>query len=376
MDLDNLQFFVYGMCIMFYTMMGWIFCWNKTGLARKLMGVLMFLVAAQYVKDLALLHGFYSGGLLEERIASSLDIVTVPIYVFVMIELCRPGWMSVCRGLLFELPFVLLAALFIITHAGFFFYTMVFMSVALGVWCALWTLCELPRYHRWLKEEYSYEEDINLHWMRGVMVLFFIILLVWAVSNVYMCQLADIVYMVSSLAGWGVVCYFVNKQEIVLREVKDDSGIPQMNIQDKTATGNDSMASCSGSACQSQEPSSSAADTETFAILRQRMKVIFEEQKIFLNPKLRLSELAAMLGTNRTYLSQYFNQECEKSFYEYVNDYRVRYSMQLLLEADYTLEVIASMSGFNSLSTFRRAFVQINGCSPLKYKADKRMQHE
>lgn len=372
MDLNNLQYFVYGMCVMFHIMMGWIFCRNKTGLARKLMGVLMLFVAAQYVKDLALLHGFYSDSLLEERIASSLDIVTVPIYVFVMIELCRPGWMSLCRGLLFELPFVLLAALFIITHASFLFYAMVLMSVVLGVWCALWTLCELPRYHRWLKEEYSYEEDINLHWMRGVMVLFFIILLVWAVSNVYMCQLVDIIYMVSSLVVWAVVCYFVNKQEIVLREVTDDSGIQQIKIHDKTSASNGSTASCGDSACSAQEPSSSA-DTETFAILRQRLEVIFEEQKVFLNPKLRLSELATMLGTNRTYLSQYFNQECEKSFYEYVNDYRVRYSMQLLLDADYTLEVIASMSGFNSLSTFRRAFVQINGCSPLKYKAARRI---
>lgn len=96
----------------------------------------------------------------------------------------------------------------------------------------------------------------------------------------------------------------------------------------------------------------------------------FEEDKIYLNPKLRLSDLAARIGTNRTYMSQYFNHTCEQSFYEYVNNYRVRHSMGLLSDTDYTLEIIAEMSGFNSLSTFRRAFIQKNGCSPQQYRSE------
>ena len=353
MDETNLLYLLYGMCIMFHLMMGWVFCCQKRGLAKKLIGLLMLLVAVQYSKDLVLLRGFYSGTLIAERVASSIDIVTVPLYVLVLIEFCRPGCLTLARAFAFEAPFLLLSFLFMLTSFAPLFYAMVALAAVYGVWCAAWTLHELPLYHRRLKEEYSYDEDINLHWLRGVMAMFFLILMIWVASNVWPSPFADILYMASSLVGWAVVCYFINKQETVLREVFASTDSQPQAGQAATAT-------------------THIADEETFAALRQRISNCFDEQKVYLDPKLRLSELAAKLGTNRTYLSQFFNQSCDKSFYEYVNNYRVRHAMELLRTTDYTLEVVASMSGFNSMSTFRRAFTMMNGCSPMQYREENK----
>ena len=102
--------------------------------------------------------------------------------------------------------------------------------------------------------------------------------------------------------------------------------------------------------------------------MSKRMKVLFDEDKIYLDPELRLSALAVQLGTNRTYMSNYFNQYCGTSFYDYVNRFRLEHSKNLLTDSDYTYEVIASMSGFNSLSTFRRAFQMMYGCSPKQWR--------
>ena len=373
MNDTNLEYLVYGMCIMFHLMMGWVFICRKQGLAKKLIGLLMLLVAVQYAKDLVFLPRFYDADLLMERIASSIDIVTVPLYVLILIEFCRPGWLSKLNAFFFEAPFLLLSLLYMLLRVDIFFQAIVVLSIIYGVGCALWTLRELPRYHRRLKEEYSYDEDINLHWLRGVMVLFFAILMFWALSNVCPSPFTDILYMTSSLVGWAVVCYFINKQEMVLRDVVTGCDEPcVLPVEGALAQGEDI------STVKNDEDTDIAADpsllagVESMSQLELRLQTCFEEDKVYLDPKLQLSELAARLGTNRTYLSQYFNQSCAQSFYGYVNDYRVRHSMQLLRDTDYTLDIVASMSGFNSISTFRRAFSQANGCSPLQYRADSR----
>ena len=104
MNDTNLLYLVYGMCIMFHLMMGWVFCCRKQGLAKKLIGLLMLLVAVQYAKDLVFLPDFYEADPVMERIASSIDIVTVPLYVLILIEFCRPGWLSKMRAFLLETP--------------------------------------------------------------------------------------------------------------------------------------------------------------------------------------------------------------------------------------------------------------------------------
>lgn len=174
--------------------------------------------------------------------------------------------------------------------------------------------------------------------------------------------------------GWAIVCYFINKQETVLRDVIsgcDESGTEVVD----GALATETIVDADKPDTNVMSNDNTSSDTETITQLRHRLQQCFEEDKVYLDPKLRLSELAARIGTNRTYLSQYFNHSCAQSFYEYVNDYRVRHSMQLLHDTDYTLEIVASMSGFNSLSTFRRSFSQANGCSPLQYRAECRLEN-
>ena len=64
----------------------------------------------------------------------------------------------------------------------------------------------------------------------------------------------------------------------------------------------------------------------------------FDDERIYLNPRLTINLLAERLGTNRTYLSAYINQQLNVSFFEYVNRDRVVYAKGLLAQPDCTVE--------------------------------------
>ena len=123
--------------------------------------------------------------IVSTTVCQRVSIVTVPVYAMVLFEFCRPGFVTLRRGLLAELPFLIFSLLYIVFVNSFFFYVLIAMSIAYGTWCAVWTLRELPVYHRRLKEEYSYDEEINLHWLRGVMLLFYVILTAWVYQALF-----------------------------------------------------------------------------------------------------------------------------------------------------------------------------------------------
>lgn len=351
-DWKNL-FITYGMAIMFYLMMAWLFWFRSKGRAKHIIAFIMLMIALQNIKDLAIIdtHPTYDASL--SALATCFDIVTVPIYGFILMELCRPGWIKMRWMVMTEVPFVVMALLYVATHNNIFYMLLWALSFVYGVCCVGWVAHELPRYHRWLKNEYSYQENINLHWLRGVTLLFFIILIIWVVDCIYPSALIDTIYILSSLVGWMVVCYFINRQELVIKEVVDS--LPTETIE--------------ASAPAAADGETEESDNDRIRALSEQLEKLFTVDKVYLEPRLRLVDLAQKLGTNRTYLSNFFNKERQTTFYEYVNGYRISHSETLLTTTDYTLDVVAELSGFNSLSTFRRSFSVKNNCSPQEYRS-------
>ena len=346
-------FITYGMAIMFYSMMAWLFWFRSKGRAKHMIAFIMLMIALQNVKDLAIIDtdNVYDPSL--SAIATCVDIIAVPIYGFILVELCRPGWIKTRWMVMTEVPFVVMSMLYVLTQNHLFYMLLWVLSLAYGLWCIVWMIHDLPRYHRWLKNEYSYQENINLHWLRGVTLLFFIILCIWVVDCIYPSTLIDTIYILSSLVGWMVVCYFINRQELVIKEVIDS--LPTETAEPLAPAAADG---------ETEE-----SDNERIQLLSEQLEKLFTVDKVYLEPRLRLVDLAQKLGTNRTYLSNFFNKERQTTFYEFVNGYRISHSENLLTTTDYTLDVVAELSGFNSLSTFRRAFSVKNNCSPQEYRS-------
>lgn len=91
-----------------------------------------------------------------------------------------------------------------------------------------------------------------------------------------------------------------------------------------------------------------------------------EATRLYLQRDLTLAQLAEAVGTNRTYLSQYFAQQ-GITYNNYIKRLRIEYFLKLYSEAaanpqqPFTAQMLAQKSGFSSYSTFSAAFKQYTG---------------
>ena len=101
-------------------------------------------------------------------------------------------------------------------------------------------------------------------------------------------------------------------------------------------------------------------------MLMARIRVLMEEEMLFRKKDLHISDVAKGAGSNRTYVSNYVNQELKLSFSDYINMYRVRYAQSLMTLPGNSLSLfeIADRSGFASEVSFYRNFKKIAGTTP------------
>lgn len=344
MATESLQYFIYGMSVMFYSMMVWLF-WRKgkETLLRLIMWI-MLLQDLECFKDL-FSFAFDAKWHLGWHVITCADMFIIPFYVLVLMELCKPGWFSFRKLFIHELPFVLLPVLYFCTGNVVWYNCLVAWGGIYGTATLVLTFFFITQYHRQLKLRFSYQDNINLNWLRGILISFWVILLVWTTSCFEENLLTDNIYMFCSLFLWVLVSYFCYKHESVIDELREDDAC------DETAD----AAMASKDYAMSEE-------------LKEALNQAFMHEKLYLNPKLKLSDIAKRVGTNRTYISRYFNKDNGQTFYDYVNALRIRHAEHLLVATSLPVYAIAEQSGFTSISTFRRAFADYHDCSPTEFR--------
>ena len=91
------------------------------------------------------------------------------------------------------------------------------------------------------------------------------------------------------------------------------------------------------------------------------------DKQLYLQHELNLLKLAKAIGTNRSYLSQYFSS-IGINYNAYINDLRINHFVSLYHEAvasqrSITAQQLALESGYRSYNTFREAFKRKTGQS-------------
>ena len=103
--------------------------------------------------------------------------------------------------------------------------------------------------------------------------------------------------------------------------------------------------------------------------LTQQLQMLMTEQQLYKNPNLTLPVLAKKMQVSVPQLSQFLNDNLQKSFATYINQWRIDEACRLLRDnPSMTMDLIAENAGYNSQSTFYAAFKQFQGTTPARYR--------
>lgn len=256
--------------------------------------------------------------------------LTYTIFIF---EVTMPGWTKWRRLLLLALPFALFTVAYGISPTQRVIY-----AYTVFLWCYAWGVViigymKVRRYLNYIKRNYSDIEHIDISWLKPVFLFAIISQLSWLFTSLYASVFIDILYYLSTLALWAMVLHY------------------SWHFQPVSI---------------SAEPAISAEIDNPLSISKEAFINIVVSKNLYLNKNLTLSELAHAMHTNRTYMGRYLSVVCEQSFYDFINQLRIeKKSIPMMREhPEYTLEYIATESGFSSISTFRRSFQKFTGNTP------------
>ena len=312
---------------MFSLMVAWLFYRNRRDTLSHMIVALMLVMAAGFIKDICT-----SG---SSMMAVSVDIVAIPLYACILYELCKPGRIRTTTIFIAEAPFIILPILLAITDSAFFYYADMALGITLGLTMFIWTCFAIPRYNRELKASFSFDDDIDLRWLQSILWSFFVLLVIWGLSCTVYNPWFDIAYMCCAFAMWCFVCYFLYKHKSVVEDLK-----PTKEIE------------LNGSPREE---------------LFWRIRHLIVNERIYLNPQLKLSDIASLANTNRSYASAFFNSQ-NTTFYDYINGLRIEYAKALLADSSRRIEDIAFDSGYNSRQSFNRVLLAIEGISPTEFR--------
>lgn len=103
-----------------------------------------------------------------------------------------------------------------------------------------------------------------------------------------------------------------------------------------------------------------------------KLSTMMQEKKIYTDPELTLDKLSSLVKTPRHHLSEVLNQFLHQTFYQYINDHRMKEVIHLLdhcrqHKVTPNILSLAYDAGFNSKSSFNQYFKKTTGYTPTEY---------
>ncbi|MBP3549610.1 MAG: helix-turn-helix transcriptional regulator [Rikenellaceae bacterium] len=334
-------------------------------LKRALALVVLFFAISEF-KDILRIFPVVTESAYAMRLLYSIDLWVMGVCATYFIEFVRPGWFTFKRAAQLSSVFILFTGIYAITGSSAvltaeLIYVGVYCFAVLSVFGFL-----VVRYNHFIRNNYSNLERLNLNWLISVLVVFLVCIVVWTIylfnHNYYMKS----VYYIISLIAWIMLIARSKKQIEVTFDTATTRKCHFATTQGECSQLVEESAPIEESAVEEEIDSNTSQLTEQ---MKAQLNELMTVREIYLDSRLTLSDLAAELGTNRTYLSNYLNRELNVSFYDYVNSFRVKRACRMIdSDPDVSVHDIVESCGFNSVSTFRRSFTREIGRTYGEYR--------
>jgi AraC-like DNA-binding protein len=223
---------------------------------------------------------------------------------------------------------------------------------------------EVRRYGRWLRDNYADLEH------KEVWQSFAVLAIVLLVFGIYAFIYEGLAYLYAmQVIGAMFICYLLWRVETL-----SDLSIPlsqNLSVAEPAITEAEDVEGTGLSQTNLDRQTLVAMPAKNVEALLQQHCI---DTQLYLQHDLTIIQLAKAIGTNRTYLSQYFISK-DTTYNAYINNLRINHFVSLYREAVATqrsvsAKQLASDSGYRSYSTFALAFKQRMGQPVMAWMRD------
>lgn len=297
------------------------------------------------------------------------DYVIVGGYMMFAVSLVFQKRYNIRELLVLEIPFVAAMLIYAATSNPVVYTVIQIYSLAASLVLFVGLLISIKKYTRMLQDNIGDMEYFDLRWSAVLLAILFVLQLLWAFESISQQTWFSAASAENNLVFDTCYCFLVIAFVMFVSAKVIHQRVFTLSAEKEVAEEDNPTEE----ECLSEAPH--AATSYHNMLLDMNVEKIISERHYYMESDLTLQKLSRHLGTNRQYLSNYINQEKHKTFYVFINDFRLEKAKELIDSQDtgqqYSLEEISGMSGFNSYATFFRAFAKKYGLTPSQYQKSR-----